>query len=130
MRPTTTWAIRSEKKNSEAPRAPKSTGAPARFVLIVIPSLREGSGGSQPRARPDPSRSEGNTIKTPSRSEGNTLQPLCLRHHRQPAALRHLADVLRDSHRAELRPAHRAELRRLEHLLRQRLVVHRPRRLG
>ena len=39
------------------------------------------------------------------------------------------ADVLRHPHRTELRPAHRAEFRRLEHLLRQRLVVHRPGRL-
>src|SRR5437870_7237254 len=47
---------------------------------------------------------------------------------RQRSCLGHLANVLRDAHRAELRPAHRAELRRLEHLLRQRLVVHRTRR--
>src|SRR5688572_12941203 len=38
--------------------------------------------------------------------------------------LGHLADVLRDPHRAELGAAHRAELRRLEDFLRQRLVVH------
>src|SRR5262249_16235738 len=40
--------------------------------------------------------------------------------------LGHFPNVLCDSHRAELRPAHRAELRRLEHLLRQRFIVHRP----
>src|SRR5437763_1704881 len=49
-----------------------------------------------------------------------------LRDHGQRALLGQLADVLGDPHRAELGAAHGAEPCRLEHLLRQGLVVHGP----
>src|SRR5690606_17570811 len=45
------------------------------------------------------------------------------RHLHELALRRHLANVLRDLHRAVLRTAHAAEVGALERVLRQRLVV-------